>query len=52
MICSKYSNERNKAFIRFYKYLETHFCYEEILFSNNFEVIEGLVELARVYECV
>ncbi|KAK9509330.1 hypothetical protein O3M35_006671 [Rhynocoris fuscipes] len=52
MICPKYTNERNKAFKIFYKCLEAPFCYEQILFSNNLEVIQGLVELARVYECV
>ncbi|KAK9504888.1 hypothetical protein O3M35_009059 [Rhynocoris fuscipes] len=50
MTCSKYTEERNKAFDVFYKHLNVPFCYEEIIFSTNV-VLKALVEFIRVSEC-
>ncbi|KAK9500303.1 hypothetical protein O3M35_001589 [Rhynocoris fuscipes] len=51
MTCSKYTEERNKVFDVFPKHLKVLFCYEEIIFSTNMEVLKAVVELIRAYEC-
>ncbi|KAK9504489.1 hypothetical protein O3M35_010811 [Rhynocoris fuscipes] len=51
MTCSKYAEERNKAFDVFYKHVKVPFCYEEIIFSTEMEVLKALVEFIRAYEC-